>query len=142
MLSQRKETMDTIWLTTTQACVIITCNFSDPTQIGNIILDLSLPTFRQSAEDKKEFQLTEVQLRIACFANNAMSKINTSGDPNHYPEPNSSHTSLVYIDVIKELNSELVHIHKFTIDPIRDRINHDANQKLLHLLSCLIKKAL
>ena len=79
-------------------------------------------------------------LRIACFANNAMSKIDTSGDPNQYPEPSSSHTLLVYMDVIKETNSELVYLHKFSIDPIRRRINHDADQKLLHLLSCLIKK--
>ena len=124
MEAQRNETLDTTWLTTAQACIIMTCDFSDQNQITNIILDLSIPAFRQSAEEKKEFQSTALKFRIACFANNAMSKIDPSSDPNNYPEPKSRHTSLVYMDVIKESNSELVFINKFSIDPIRQRINH------------------
>ena len=80
-------------------CYYVACDYSDPDQISNIILDLSLPTFVQSAEDKKAFQRFDVTLQIACFANNAMSKIDTAGDQNQFPEPSSSHTSFVYINV-------------------------------------------
>ena len=130
MLAQGKGPMRTIWITTAQACVIMTCDYSKSDQITNIILDLSLPAFRQSAEDKREFQMTEFCLRIACFANDAMCKINTTGDPNLYPEPSSSHTSLVYINVLKEPNSELVYLHKFLLDPLESRINQNADQSL------------
>ena len=117
MLAQGKGPMRTIWITTAQACVIMTCDYSKSDQITNIILDLSLSAFRQSAEDKREFQMTEFCLRIACFANDAMCKINTTGDPTLYPEPSSSHTSLAYINILKEPNSELVYLHKFSLDP-------------------------
>ena len=120
MEAQRSEMLDTTWLTTAQACIIMTCDFSDQNQIANIILDLSIPAFRQSTEEKKEFQSTELKFRIACFANNAMSKIDPSSAPNHYPEPNSSHTSLVYIDVIRESNSELVFIHNFLLTSFKN----------------------
>ena len=48
MLVQRKEPMDTIWLSTAQACVIMACDYYDPDQISNIMMVASDPIIGNS----------------------------------------------------------------------------------------------
>ena len=105
-----------------------------------VILDLGVPCFGNSDEDRIAFLDTPIDMRFACFANDAMIFIQSGHDKQ--PEKESGHTSLVFVDVVKPKKSEIVSITKYSVDPHHSRINDAADRLLLQRLSCIIKKAM
>ena len=130
----------TVWIPAPTACIIINSNFANKEEITDVILDIGLPCFGNSNEDQIAFLDTPINMRLACFTNDSMSFIQ-SGD-NKYPERKSSHTSLVFVDIVKPKKSAIVSVTKFSIDPHHNKLNDAADRLLLQRLSCIIKKAM